>query len=84
MQGRIFDNVILQKVANRYGKSIAQVIVRWQYQKQIVTIPKSVTASRIKENVDIFDFRLTPEEIGLIDILNADERTGPDPDNVTF
>ncbi|MCL2285931.1 MAG: aldo/keto reductase [Firmicutes bacterium] len=89
--GRVMDvkenlltNDVLVEIANKYGKSTAQVILRWNIDLGIVTIPKSVTPSRIQANFDIFDFKLTPEEIAAIDGLNKDQRVGPDPDNFEF
>ena len=89
--GRVMDvkenlltNEVLVEIANKYGKSTAQVILRWNIDLGIVTIPKSVTPSRIQANFDIFDFKLTPEEIAAIDGLNKDQRVGPDPDNFDF
>jgi diketogulonate reductase-like aldo/keto reductase len=80
MRGQLGDNPVLLKIAAKYGKTPAQVILRWDIQHGIVTIPKSVRPERIKENADIFDFELTAEEMAEIDALNRDERTGPDPD----
>ena len=80
MRGKLGDNPVLLKIAAKYGKTPAQVILRWDIQHGIVTIPKSARPERIKENADIFDFELTAEEMAEIDALNRDERTGPDPD----
>lgn len=68
----------------KHDKSVAQVILRWDLQHGIITIPKSVTKSRIIENTQVFDFELSAREMGVIDQLNEDERTGPDPDNFDF
>jgi len=81
---RLLENEVLVKIAKKYGKSTAQVILRWNIDLGIVCIPKSVTPSRIRENFDIFDFELTAEDVAAIDGLNKDSRFGPDPDNVTF
>lgn len=80
MKARLFDHPTLQAIAQKYGKSPAQVILRWDLQREIITIPKSVTPSRIKENAEVFDFSLTEEELTSVDALNQNERTGPDPD----
>ncbi|WP_088102050.1 aldo/keto reductase [Halalkalibacter urbisdiaboli] len=80
MQGGLLEEPTLVEIANKYNKSTAQVIIRWDYQNEVVTIPKSVKAHRIVENADIFDFELTAEEIANIDALNQDKRIGPDPD----
>lgn len=75
---------VLVSIGKKYGKSPAQIILRWNIDLGIVAIPKSITPSRIKENIDIFDFQLTADEITAIDGLNKDLRVGPDPDNFDF
>jgi methylglyoxal/glyoxal reductase len=84
MQGEILDNQDLQEIATKHNKTVAQVILRWDLQNQIVTIPKSTKEHRIKENADIFDFTLTDDEMERIDGLNQNHRVGPDPDNFDF
>jgi methylglyoxal/glyoxal reductase len=84
MRGGLFDEPTLLEISKKYGKSPAQVILRWDLQNEVVTIPKSVTPQRIKENADIFDFELTAEEMEKIDALNMNKRIGPDPDNFDF
>ncbi|MDQ0200329.1 aldo/keto reductase [Neobacillus ginsengisoli] len=84
MQGQLLDNPVLQEIANKYNKSIAQVILRWDLQKGVVTIPKSTKEHRIIENSTVFDFELTKEEMVQIDGLNENHRVGPDPDNFDF
>lgn len=84
MQGQLLDNELLQKIADQHGKSVAQVILRWDIQNGVITIPKSTKEHRIVENSSIFDFELTPEEMKQIDELNQDLRVGPDPDNFDF
>ena len=80
MKGReaLEDDTIVE-IAKRHDKSPAQVILRWHLQNGVAVIPKSVTPSRIKENIQVFDFTLTNEEMAAIDALNRDERTGSDP-----
>ncbi|TXC93460.1 aldo/keto reductase [Metabacillus litoralis] len=80
MQGGLLDEPLLVDLANKYNKSTAQVILRWDLQNGVVTIPKSVKAHRIKENANIFDFELTQEDMEKISSLNQDKRIGPDPD----
>ena len=80
----LLEDSTLVKIAEKYNKSTAQVILRWNIDLGIVCIPKSVTPSRIKANFDIFDFALTPEEIAAIDGLNQDKRLGAHPDNFDF
>ncbi len=83
-QGQLLTNDVLTTIGNKYGKTAAQVILRWDVQHNIVTIPKSVNQGRIKENASVFDFELTEEEMQLIDGLNQDARFGSDPDNFDF
>ncbi|WP_256757690.1 aldo/keto reductase [Cohnella sp. WQ 127256] len=84
MQGQLLDNTELKEIGNKYGKSIAQVILRWNLQSGVVTIPKSTKEHRIIENASIFDFELTKEDMQQIDGLNQNLRVGPDPDNFDF
>ncbi|MFJ7729798.1 aldo/keto reductase [Neobacillus sp. NPDC097160] len=84
MQGQLLDNSDLLEIANKYNKSIAQIILRWDLQNGVVTIPKSTKEHRIVENSDVFDFELSKEDMEQIDRLNQDHRVGPDPDNFDF
>ncbi|HWO95358.1 MAG TPA: aldo/keto reductase [Bacillus sp. (in: firmicutes)] len=84
MQGQLLENDVLQEIAHKYGKSVAQVILRWDLQNGVVTIPKSTKEHRIIENSSVFDFELTKEEMERIDGLNENHRVGPDPDNFDF
>lgn len=83
MQGNL-DQPMLVEIGQKYGKSPAQVILRWDLQNGVVTIPKSVTPERIRQNADVFDFTLTVEEMEQISRLNQNKRFGPDPDNFDF
>ena len=83
-QGQLLDNEVLAEIAAAHNKSVAQIILRWDIQNDIVTIPKSIKESRIIENASIFDFELSIEEIEKINALNKNERVGPDPDNFDF
>lgn len=83
MQGNL-DQSILTEIGAKYGKSPAQVVLRWDLQNEVVTIPKSINPVRLKENADIFDFALTPGEVAQISSLNSNRRFGPDPDNFNF
>ncbi|MFS0873379.1 aldo/keto reductase [Paenibacillus xylanilyticus] len=83
-QGNLLEHPLLQDIAAKYGKSPAQVILRWDLQNGIVTIPKSVTPQRIRDNADLYDFELTAEEVELINGLNENKRFGSDPDNFNF
>ncbi|UIO41391.1 aldo/keto reductase [Brevibacillus brevis] len=84
MQGQLLDNPVLKGIAEKYGKSIAQVIIRWDLQNGVVTIPKSTKEHRIVENASVFDFELTKEDMEMIHSLNQNHRVGPDPDNFDF
>ncbi|MBD3374558.1 aldo/keto reductase [candidate division KSB1 bacterium] len=84
MRGDIFDIDELQEIAEKHNKTAAQIVLRWNLQKGVVTIPKSVHKDRIAENADLFDFGLSPEDLAKIDSLDSGRRTGPDPDNFNF
>jgi methylglyoxal/glyoxal reductase len=84
MQGQLLNNEVLQEIANKYNKSVAQVILRWDLQNGVVTIPKTTKEHRIIENASVFDFELTEEDMERIDGLNQNHRVGPDPDNFDF
>lgn len=83
-QGKLLDEPTIVKLAEKYGRSVAQIILRWDLQNEVVTIPKSVKDHRIAENGSVFDFELSAEDMALLDGLNRDERVGPDPDNFNF
>lgn len=84
MQGELLDNAELQEIAKKYNKSVAQIILRWDLQNGVVTIPKSTKEHRIVENASVFDFELTADDMRSIDSLNQNHRVGPDPDNFYF
>ncbi|MGG4047455.1 MULTISPECIES: aldo/keto reductase [Paenibacillus] len=84
MQGELLNHPLLKELADKYGKSIAQVILRWDLQHGVVTIPKSTKEHRIVENASLFDFELSQEDMDRIDGLNENRRVGPDPDNFDF
>lgn len=79
MNAQILEDETVNAVANEVGKSPAQVIIRWNIEHGVVVIPKSVTPSRIEENINVFDFALTAEQIEKLDNLNEERRIGPDP-----
>ena len=79
-QGAVLDEPALTEIAEAHGKTAGQVVLRWHIQLGNVVFPKSVTPERITENIDIFDFHLTDEEMESIESLDAGERIGPDPD----
>jgi methylglyoxal/glyoxal reductase len=84
MQGKIFRNAELKTLAKKYKKDVAQVVLRWNLQKGVVTIPKSVRKERIISNSQIFDFEISVEDMKAIDRLDRHERVGADPDNFNF
>jgi diketogulonate reductase-like aldo/keto reductase len=83
MQGNL-DLPLLKELAGKYGKTPAQIVLRWDLQQGVITIPKSVNADRIKENAGFFDFTLSDEDVKAIEDLNKNHRFGPDPDNFNF
>lgn len=85
-QGQLLIEPTIIEIAEKYQKSPAQVILRWDLQTKVVTIPKSIKEQRIIENANIFDFELSLEDMERIDGLNKDERVGSNPDvmNVGF
>lgn len=76
------DSVIID-LAEKYNKTVAQIILRWHFQNGVITIPKSVKEKRINENINIFDFELEDYELLKIDSLNINKRGGPNPEEVT-
>lgn len=83
-RGLLFDNEAVTSLGEKYGKSPAQILLRWVLDKGVVVLTRSVKESRIVENADLFDFTLTPEDVTALEALNKNERTGPDPDNFNF
>lgn len=83
-RGGILQDETITKIAEELGKSTAQVILRWHYQHDIISIPKSVTPSRIEENAQIFDFKLSDKQMGQLDQLNKNQRFGQNPDSFKF
>lgn len=79
MNAQILEDATVKSVASEINKTPAQVIIRWNIEHGVVVIPKSVTPSRIEENLNVFDFELTKEHIERLDSLNEDKRIGPNP-----
>ncbi len=84
MQGGIFSIDLLKELADSYGKSVAQLVLRWNLQKGVITIPKSSKKGRIEQNANVFDFEITDEDMKQIDSLDKNQRVGPDPNNFNF
>lgn len=70
-KGDMFNNPIIKSIGNKYNKTVAQTILRWLIQRNVVVIPKSVHIERMKENYNIFDFELTDEEMNTINLLDT-------------
>jgi len=81
---RTFDDPTLVQMANKYGKSPAQIMLRWHLQKGRSAIPKSTRPARIAENFDVFGFELSSEELAAIDALETGVRGGPEPEIITL
>ncbi|MGD2035689.1 MAG: aldo/keto reductase [Bacteroidales bacterium] len=81
LKGEVNSIPVLTDIGKKYGKNPVQVVLRWDLQKEVITIPKSVHRERIFSNADIFDFELSEEDMSQIDALDRDKRTGPHPDS---
>lgn len=84
MQGRIFTMQEFKDLSKKYNKTAAQIVLRWDLQKGVITIPKSSKKERITANADIFDFELETADVQLLDAMHRNQRFGPDPDNFDF
>jgi diketogulonate reductase-like aldo/keto reductase len=82
--GTILEDESLRSIAKIYNKSVAQVAIRWSVQRGYVPLPKSVTKSRIVENLDVFDFEISDRDMALIDTLKGIGKEAPDPDTKDF
>lgn len=85
-RGKIFQDELLEYLADKYDKTVSQIVLRWEIQRGLITIPKSVKKERIVENFQIFDFELSKMDMDEISKLNRNERVleGADPDTFTF
>lgn len=83
-RGNYLDDPVLNELGKKYNKTPAQIILRWDYQHGVVTIPKSIKKHRQEENAAIFDFELTAEEMEQINRLNVNKRTGKHPDEFDY
>lgn len=81
-KGKVSDDPVIIGIANRLGKSPAQVTLRWHLQRGDIVFPKSVNPSRMAENLALFDFELTDDDVAAITALNTDARIGPHPDTM--
>ena len=81
---RSFDDPVIVGIGEKHGKSAAQVMLRWHLQEGRQVIPKSTKAARIAENIDVFDFELTADELTALDALETGTRGGPEPEDITL
>jgi 2,5-diketo-D-gluconate reductase A len=79
--GELLADELIVGLSEKYGKTPAQIVLRWHLQLGNIAIPKSVTPSRVRENADIFDFELSDDDVASISELGNGRRLGPDPDN---
>ncbi|ALB28265.1 aldo/keto reductase [Companilactobacillus heilongjiangensis] len=84
MQGKILKDATLQAIADKYGKSVAQVILRWDIQRDVLLVVKSVHPARMQSNADVFDFTLDQADMDKINAMNENLRVGPNPDEFDF
>jgi len=80
-RGRKFKHQDIKRLSDKYGKTEAQVMLRWGIQHNVIVIPKSSSPERIKENADIFNFNISDEDMGVMNSLDEDLRYSPDPHN---
>src|SRR5690625_682390 len=80
-RGQLLDEPVLNEIGQKYNKTAAPVILRWDIQNEVITIPKTITDKRIAENADVFDFFLTENEMKQIQALNKNDRAGTNPDS---
>lgn len=80
-ESALMDNEIIRDIASLYKKSPQQIVIRWHLEKNHILIPKSSHAERLKENIEVFDFNLTEEEIKAVDSLDSGIRVSQDPDD---
>jgi diketogulonate reductase-like aldo/keto reductase len=83
MQGQIITDPTVLKLAEKYQKTPAQIVLRWDLQHEVVTIPKSIHPERIEENSKIFNFELSQSDMEVLDGLDAGKRLGSHPDHFT-
>ncbi|MGE7843973.1 aldo/keto reductase [Lysinibacillus sp. NPDC093712] len=84
MNGSLLEEELIQQLASKYSKTPAQIVLRYDVQHDVVTIPKTMTPTRMTENLHVFDFALTDEEMAQLDAMNDGLRCGPDPEKFNF
>ncbi|HUD17932.1 MAG TPA: aldo/keto reductase [Acidimicrobiales bacterium] len=83
-QGLVLGDPVVETIAAKVGRTPAQVVLRWHIQRGVIVFPKTVTATRMRENFELFDFELDAPGMDALTALNRDERTGPDPDTFDY
>jgi 2,5-diketo-D-gluconate reductase A len=83
-QGKVLGDPVITRLAERYGRTPAQVVLRWHVQRGDIVFPKSVNRARMEENFALFDFALDEEDMVDLTALDRHERTGPDPDTFDY
>ncbi|MDO4548540.1 MAG: aldo/keto reductase [Clostridia bacterium] len=78
--GAMFSNDVVRRIAGKYSKSVAHICIRWNLQHGILPLPKSVTPSRIKDNTNVFDFEISPEDMSVLDSMPQCGYSGNNPD----
>lgn len=81
---KLMDAPLMKTLGGKYGKTVAQIAIRWSIQNNFVSIPKSKTKKYIKENLEVFDFQLTAEEMEQIRALNCDVHTCWNPHSIIY
>lgn len=86
MRGKLFSNELILGLAEKYKKTIAQIILRWHVQRGIIPIPKSSNEGRVKENLSVFDFEISSDDINIINSLNEGDNISVSgvPENTTY
>lgn len=82
--GNLLEDTVLNELAEKYQKTAAQIVIRWDIQRGVIVLPKSTHKERISSNIGVFDFHLTEEDMNRINGLDKNQRVGPDPDNFNF
>lgn len=77
--GDLLNDPTISNIADKHGRTPAQIVIRWHFQLGLIVIPKSVHADRIAQNIDVFGFELDNDDMAKISALNTGERRGPDP-----
>ena len=82
--GKMLQNETLKAIADKYGVSVAQLCIRWCLQNDVIPLPKSVTPNRIQQNIDVFGFEISAEDMAVINAMEYCGGSGLDPDEIDF